>query len=92
VADETEILFLTCIQKHESAARESPIYFYRSPFFFVVIWKRIAEQIGIAQEETATTIQSGSDSGTVVKIICRAELSTAANKMPAETATAASSF
>ena len=58
----------------------------------MVIWKRIAEQIGIAQEETATTIQSGSDSGTVVKIICRAELSTAANKMPAETATAASSF
>ena len=34
----------------------------------------------MAHEETATTIQSGSDSGTVVKIICRAELSIAANQ------------
>ena len=57
-----------------------------------MIWNRIAEQIGIAHEETATTIQSGSDSGTVVKINCRAEFFTAANKIPAETATAASNF
>jgi len=35
------------------------LFFYRSPFFFAVIWNKIAEQIGIAQEETATTIQSG---------------------------------